>query len=121
MQIMFNDPCGGLNGLRFLDRNGTPLLTCGRIVEDPNCLDTPGCVKKELNLHDNLRIVGFKSDSGLSSNASHFDLQFILMAPVTKKVLLKLLVDKSKVSYSGRGVGKLPEGVFREVIRFVRY
>ena len=42
VQIMFKRYYGFLHGLRFLDRNGTPILTCGRmgIVEDPNCLVT---------------------------------------------------------------------------------
>ncbi len=52
--------------------------------------------------------------------ARQLNLQFVLMTPSTKIVLLKLLANKSQVSCTGRGIGKLPEGVFREVIRFVR-
>ena len=74
MQMMFNKSCGGLNGLRFLDENGIPLLTCGRMVEDPNCLENPKFLVKEFHLRENQRIVGFKSVSGLSSSAFHFDL-----------------------------------------------
>ena len=91
---MINEPIGFLKGLRFLDINGTPILTCGRMVEDPNCLVTPGCIIKEFNLHENQRIVGFKSFSESMAAAFHFDLQFVLMAPITKLVLLKLLANK---------------------------
>ncbi len=121
VQMMFNEPCGGLNGLRFLEKNGTPLLTCGRMVEDPNCLATPGYLIKEFKLQNNQRIVGFKSNSDESRDDEHYDLQFVLMAPMTKTVLLKLLSNKTKLSTTDRGIGKLSEGVLREVIRFVRY
>ena len=95
MQMMFNMSCGFFNGLRLLDENCTPLLTCGRMVEDPNCLVTPGCLIKEFNLRENQRIVGFKSISGHYGRAFHYDLQFIMMTPMTKIVLLKLLANKS--------------------------
>ena len=91
------------------------------MVEDPKCLATPGYLIKEFKLQNNQRIVGFKSVSNKSLNEIHFDLQFILMVPATKLVLLKLLSNKTKVSTTDRGIGKLPEGVLREVIRFVRY
>jgi hypothetical protein len=121
VQMMIDKNCGDLDGLRFLDENGIPLLTCGRMVEDPNCLATPNCLIKEFNLQEDQRIVGFKSYSGEFKSAFHGDFQFVLMAPMTKTVLLKLLANKTKVSTTDRGLGKLPEGVFREVIRFVRY
>ncbi len=121
MQIMVTDLYGELYGLRFLEKNGTPLLTCGRMVEYPNCLATSYYLIKEFKLREDQRIVGFKSISGYFGHALHEDFQFVLMAPITKTVLLKLLANKSQVSYSGRGLGKLPHGVFREVIRFVRY
>ena len=113
--------CWFLHGLRFLEKNGTPLLTCGRMVEDPKCLATPGYLIKEFKLQNNQRIVGFKSVSDESINDLHGGFSFVLMAPVTKTVLLKLLANKTKVSTNDRGFGKLPEGVLREVIRFVRY
>ncbi len=121
MQIMFNSKSGDFWGLRFLNRDGTPILTCGQMVEDLNCFSTLECTIKKFNLHENQRIVGLKSNLAIFGRALHFGLQFVLMAPTTKKVLLKLLVNKSKVSCTGRGLGKLPEGVFREVIRFVRF
>ena len=91
------------------------------MVEDPNCLENPKCLVKEFHLRENQRIVGFKSYSDHKRRAFHKGLQFVLMTPVTKTVLLKLLANKTKVSTTYRGIGKLPEGVFREVIRFVRY
>ena len=63
VQMMINEPNGLLKGLRFLEKNGTPILTCGRMVEDPNCLATPHYIKTELNLEEDQRIVGFKSVS----------------------------------------------------------
>jgi hypothetical protein len=41
VQIMFEISSGTCNGLRFLDRNRTPMLACGGMVEDPNCLADP--------------------------------------------------------------------------------
>jgi hypothetical protein len=91
------------------------------MVEDPKCLATPGYQIKEFKLQNNQRIVGFKSVSDESINDLHGGLSFVLMAPVTKTVLLKLLANKKKVSCTSRALGKLPKGVLREVIRFVRY
>ncbi len=118
---MLNTESGRLLGLRLLDENGTPSLTCGRMIEDPNCLADSECHIKEFNLHKNQRIVGFKCDSGFNYLAQHVSFKFFLMAPITKLVLLKLLANKTKVSTTDLGIGKLPEGVLREVIRFVRY
>ena len=53
VQIMFEISSGTCNGLRFLDRNRTPMLTCGGMVEDPNCLADPDFLFKEFNLHEN--------------------------------------------------------------------
>ena len=60
---MIEDSFGGLEGLRFLEKNGTPILTCGRMVEDPNCLDTQNHIIREFNLQEDQRIVGYKSVS----------------------------------------------------------
>ncbi len=118
---MFNWSLGKLEGLRFLDRKSTPIFTCGRMVEDPNCLASPDHRVKQFNLHEGQRIVGFKCASDHRGGAVPGDLQFDLMAPITKIVLLKLLANKSLVSRTDRGLGKLPMGVWKEVIRFVRF
>jgi hypothetical protein len=91
---MIEDSFGGLEGLRFLEKNGTPILACGRMVDFTNCLVPPGKFKREYILQENQRIVGFKSDSGRARFAMHRDFQFVLMGPMTKTVLLKLLVNK---------------------------
>jgi hypothetical protein len=90
VQMMLNFLSGSFNGIRFLDINGTPILTCGRMIEDPNCLSSPYCLIKEFILLDNQRIVGFRSVSDSYRRASHQDLQFVLMAPLSKTVMLKL-------------------------------
>ncbi len=65
------------------------------MVEDPNCLMTTECLIKDFNLHEDQRIVGFKSDSGDLCIAYHKSFQFVLMTPMTKTVMLKLLANKS--------------------------
>ncbi len=61
--MMIHKNCGDLYGLRFLEKNGTPILTCGRMVEDPNCLATQGYHLRKFNLQEDQRIVGLKSVS----------------------------------------------------------
>ncbi len=58
---MFDEYFGKLCGLRFLEKNGTPLLTCGRMIKDSNCLENSGYLIKKFTLSENQRIVGFKS------------------------------------------------------------
>ena len=37
----------------------------------------------------------------------------------TKMLLLKFMLDRKEIAGKGRGIGNLPLGVFREVIKFV--
>ncbi len=60
-----------------------------------NCLSIDRKVKREFNLEENQRIVGFKSNPCYSSSANQKDFQFVLMTPVTKTVLLKIIANKS--------------------------
>ncbi len=39
----------------------------------------------------------------------------------TKFVLLKMLIDRKTIEKSGKTLGRIPYGVFREIIRFVLY
>ncbi len=64
------------------------------MVEDPNCLASPDHLIKEFNLHEGQCIVGFKCASDSRGRAVSGDLQFDLMAPITKTVLLKLQANK---------------------------
>ena len=49
---------------------------------------TPNSLIREFNLRENQRIVGFRSvdTHGLTF---HYDLQFVLMAPIKKAVVVK--------------------------------
>ena len=64
---------GTLQGLRFLEKNGTPVFACGRMVEDPHCLSTVHHFIREFKLKEDQRIAGFKSVSDTSASALHKD------------------------------------------------
>ena len=74
VQMMVSEQSGYLRGFRFFTKNHEPILTCGRMIDDPNCEISPSYLIKEFNLEENQRIVGFKSYSDGGKNALHYDL-----------------------------------------------
>ena len=74
VQMMVSEQTGCLLGFRFFTKNHEPILTCGRMIDDPNCESSPGYLIKEFNLEENQRIVGFKSYSGGGKIVLHYDL-----------------------------------------------
>ncbi len=94
VQMMLEKNVGFLQSLRFLEKNGTSIMTCGRMIEDPKCLASPECLLEDFNILETRRIVGIKSVSDISKRAVHRDLEFVLMAQKTKTVLLYILANK---------------------------
>ncbi len=69
--MMIEKTFGYLYGLRFLDRNMEPILTCGIMVEDQNCTNKTKFKMQEFTLRFDQHIVGFKSVSGFYESAIH--------------------------------------------------
>ncbi len=110
-------------GLKFWDLNRRVLLACG-FIDEPgyreDLVKENAVSIKEFNLNQGERIIGFRSSGAGLQMAFHHDLMFIIGFDHSKTLLLKLLKNRNTLS-SNRVLLKVPEGVFREIIKYTRY
>ena len=74
-----------------------------------------------MHLTEHERIIGIKSVGG-SDYATHYNFEFLIADDLPKILLLKLHVNrKTVVNNQSRKIGNVPYGVFREIIKYIRY
>ncbi len=73
-----------------------------------------------MTLKDNERLIGLKSCGGDEKSACHFNLQWIIGRDPTKSTLLKLKWNRNAI-FLDRSIRKLPDGVMREVVKYLQY
>ncbi len=117
-EVMISKENGLLFGIKLWDANKKVLLeTFG--MESFYWRERPDVSIIEFALKIDERIVGIRSSGGGDKRALHYDFQLIIGLEPTKFVLLKNLVNKKLII--SHVLGKIPNGVFREVIKYVRY
>ncbi len=119
IEMMNNKQDSLMWGLKFFGSNGSVLLAVG-YIDDLFRRMSPDFQVTSFNLKEDERLTGLKSCSYGCMNALHFNLQWIIGIEPAKFNLVKLLSNK-KAACTERTICKLPEGVIREVIKYVQY
>ncbi len=73
-----------------------------------------------VSLNEGERLVGVKSCGDGKQMAWHLNLQWIIASDFSKLLILKLFVHRETI-HPQKNFSKIPYGVMREVIKFVRY
>jgi hypothetical protein len=106
-------------GLKFFGPDGSVLLSVG-FADNISVRNDPCIVINVITLDLDERLIGIKSCGDGWNMALHYNLQWIISRDPVRFNFVKLFMNR-KENNSVRSVFKLPEGVIREVIKYVRY
>ena len=112
-----------VSGIRFWDKRKNELLSVGMI--DSQLRNDGNFVITEFALQEGERILGVRSRGKGERRAFHFYFSLVVgrggKDTWSKLELLKFFCCRCKLIALKKTQGKLPEGVFREVAKYLRY